>query len=354
MFIKRLSILFTSAVAVLVLSACDNGDGAGRYPGGVEPTATPDPGVTPAPSPEPNSVSMSGVAAKGLILGGVVNVYPIVDGRVGSEALAASVVTEDDGSYSLTIADYDGGPVVVRVTADQDTQMICDLSSGCGNGSSFGDTIALSDSDFKLDAIIPGAEGGTFESVNVSVLTNTAATTALNELAEAQDVSQVNLANLIADANSRVANRFGLLGDLYSIPLIDVTNPANLVGVDSRIIEFAFINTAVVQAILQGNGDFSIAQAANQFVAQYAANGGLADREATDTTAVSLAEILAEVSRILEVVQTAIENDPSVAVDLSQLAVSIRNDRELAEMGSTEPSNGLPSDGNQSDLEKVK
>ncbi|MBX2859478.1 MAG: hypothetical protein KTR17_12530, partial [Cellvibrionaceae bacterium] len=46
--------------------------------------------------------------------------------------------------------------------------------------------------------------------------------------------------------------------------------------------------------------------------------------------------------------------DPSVAVDLSQLAVSIRNDRELAEMGSTEPSNGLPSDGNQSDLEKVK
>jgi len=104
--------------------------------GGCSDPAPPSPGVSPSldvpPSSGVNNVTLGGTAAKGIIsLGNVVAEELKADGTVLTQV--GSATTGADGRYSLTVSSaYLGGPIKVTVSADENTQMKCDVVEGCG------------------------------------------------------------------------------------------------------------------------------------------------------------------------------------------------------------------------------
>ena len=106
---------FLVALAGLGLAACGGGGGGG----------------SPAPTPTPvPSATVSGIAAKGLLLDAIVNFYPVTNGIVGSTSLASVRTDAKTGAFSSPIST--AGAVVVTVTIDSSTQMLDELSGTAG------------------------------------------------------------------------------------------------------------------------------------------------------------------------------------------------------------------------------
>lgn len=98
-----------------LLSAC--GGGGGGEDAGTTPTTPSTPTTPPVTTA---SVSLSGVAAKGLMANADVAVYPVnADGSVGTTALATAT-TDAQGQYTLAFTGTKGAPYVVKVTAKAD------------------------------------------------------------------------------------------------------------------------------------------------------------------------------------------------------------------------------------------
>lgn len=94
--------------AASLLSACGGG-------GGSSSTTPPD-----VPASTKATVTLTGVAAKGLMAHADVNVYGVnPDGSLAAAALA-STTTDSTGHYSLSFAGNQGEPVVIKVSAKAD------------------------------------------------------------------------------------------------------------------------------------------------------------------------------------------------------------------------------------------
>lgn len=103
--------LFSLATAsVLALAACGGGGGA-------------------AP---PSSVSLSGTAAKGILIGADVKVYALVNGVKGTNPLATTT-TNANGEYVLSLAPT-SNPLLVEVTANANTKMLDETGTLTADG----------------------------------------------------------------------------------------------------------------------------------------------------------------------------------------------------------------------------
>ncbi len=100
------------AVALIAMTGCGGGGG-----GGASPTPTPPP-VT--------SGTVSGVAAKGLLLNALVSFYSVTNGVVSTTAITSVRTDAKTGAFSTSVAS--SGPVVVTVTTDATTQMLDEIS----------------------------------------------------------------------------------------------------------------------------------------------------------------------------------------------------------------------------------
>ena len=340
MNIKKIHILSLYIAASLTLAACDSTTNSSSTPIAVS-------------SPPPEVINVSGKAAKGLILGGIVNIHPIINGAL-SDALTttSSTTSPTDGSYSIDIPDYDGNPFIVRVSTADDgsTSMRCDLAGGCGGGVAFGGTVTLDDPDFNLDAIMPSITDPT-TSVNLSVLTDTATSVALDTLASNSDITLEETMAAISNANSSVANRFGLQGDITTLPIVDLTDPFAVAAASNNILTFNLFSASIVEAMIGGDPTLSIAEAVRDFSAQFVNDGGLADTETSTNTSVTLAEILSQASAIIDAIQAA---DTDGLTNLATLESIIDTNQSLAENGSTDPDPGTPTDPTLSDLDKAQ
>lgn len=349
MNIKRPTALLIPLWASALLAACDIGpsglrSGFDRAAGQVQTSSSS------SSTAQGTPVTIAGVAAKGIILNGVVNIHPIIDGVLSSTTIGSARTSTTNGAYSVNVDDYRGNPFVVRVTTDDTTTMRCDLAAGCGTGVSFGQTVPLNDSEFNLDAIVPPITVAQ-TTVNLSVLTDTATEVALTSLSSLSNPSITTITQSVTNANSAVANRFGILGNLTSLPVVDLTNPASLVDVTQDVLEYNLLSCAVVGQLVNGGPGASITQAVRNFASQYATNNGLADREETASNNVTLAEILAEASRVITSIQTI---DTTNLINLHGLRSVITANQQLANSGSTTPTTGVVSDPNLSELAKVK
>ena len=127
------------------LSAC--GDSKSKS----VPTPTP----TPTPTPAPIQTTVEGKAIKGIMSNAAVSVYKYVDGVAtkleGDELAESSIITQEDGSYVITINDYDG-PIKVELSVGENTTMICDAPLGCGE-ITYGNPIPLSTLDPEFNII---------------------------------------------------------------------------------------------------------------------------------------------------------------------------------------------------------
>lgn len=332
---QRLFLLALSAAA-LVLHGCSCSSSRSRIDSG-----------TPPPT-----FQLSGMASKGILINAQVNAYRIVDGAPHSSPIATGA-TNNQGSYSLSIPQTQlNDPLLIRVTALADgTFMRCDLANGCGDGIDFGEDLHIgADEGFELESLI--IEAAANQPANITLLTHLAA-----KQAQASGLpSELNaLRQAIAEANSKIANRFGITGNLTSAPVIDLTNAAAVnaaLSANSQAIHIAAINAALVQAQRVKNPGASIANAASGFTSAFVQRNGLAGNT-TSATMPGYNEILQAAQNILTRVQLL---TPQTPINLGPLLAELAAQEQLAANEPPDTFNpGTPSEtGDLPALEKVK
>jgi len=299
--------------------------------------------------PVESTYTVTGAASKGILRNFQVAAHRFNNGVLDTTPIASSN-TSNVGTYTLKIPQtYANVPLLFRVTPNSTgSVMTCDLSAGCGGDVDFGEDLPITDSSFQLDAVVPSSANNSV--ANITLLTDLASELALDAISSGNSVTVIQAA--VAAANSRIANRFGLVGNLTTLPIIDLTNyaavNAALSGGHSLHIQYAAINAAIVQAARDGN-TLNFVSAMNAFVT-YFSSEGLAGNT-TDLSEVSYADILAAARAVLGRVQEIPQ-----ASNLAALLQSLLVEQQLAE--NEEPDSydqGTPSTGaDATDLQKAK
>lgn len=320
-----------SLALISALSAC-GGSSSSKKP--VEPPEPP-------PEPTPIQTVIDGKAIKGTISNAIVNVYKYVDGVAtlleGDELAEASVVTEEDGSYTVTINDYDG-PIKVELSVGPETTMICDAPAGCGDVS-FGTPIALASIDptLTLSAISTvGSDNGGEANVNVSALTHLTAA-----LIEA-DEDGVN-GESIQEQSSIIANTFNITGSLTELEPTIVDDPAAVAGEDNfDELRYGLINSGIMSALFAGESASNSVLSTNlaSAVDDIVANGGallVNQDDELDGFELSLVDVLEGAGQAASTVAEAIAADPELAdnaealAQLAQEETNLENQSEFAQ-----------------------
>ena len=228
---------------------------------------------------------ISGTAAKGIIKNGIVKIYGLSNGTKDIEPLATGN-TDNNGDYSLTVKNYNG-PIFVEITADPNsTKMICDITPSCGD-IPFGDDINL-ESDFSIKAVISDLEINQPTTANISAITSLVA-------ARAEAQSSID-STIISNANSQVADLFGMTGNLSEKPVIDITNEASLEAASEDVLNMAILNSAVASSSIDDGT--SITEGLNKLLEDFVVRDGQFLNNGADNE-VSIEKIYANAKDIL-------------------------------------------------------
>jgi len=124
---------------------------------------------------------IQGRAVKGVIRNGLVQVFSIsTEGdsrRVSQHPISLPVRTDQDGYYRLHLANVaQPNSIFVRITADEHTEMVCDVVSGCSVDTGakpvpFGETFPL-DSDFEMSGVLSSIEHNLENTLNLTPLSH--------------------------------------------------------------------------------------------------------------------------------------------------------------------------------------
>jgi trimeric autotransporter adhesin len=310
--------------------------------------------VTPVDPVPVTKVSLDGTALKGLIKNATVTAYGLKNGAPDLTAPLGTGTTNSAGVYTLQVPNsYEGKPLFVRVTpaADGSTKIKCDIATGCGPGVAFGADYSLpANAAFDLDVLIPSLDKS--KKIHVSTLSDLAFETVKGQLATITDSTK--WAEAIREANSKLANRFGILGDLLDLEPVDLTDKeavkALIASGKTDSLRFVALNAAIVQAAMADNSGKSLAEAMVKFALDFVARG-LAGNTSDDSLT-DFAEILDALNSILNAVSAL---DPA-NIKLDTLIAQIIADKKLAEQevpDRFDSGTALPVD-NSSDAEKTK
>lgn len=297
--------------------------------------------------------TVSGSASKGILRNFEVSAHPFVIGGFNPIPIASSY-TNNLGAYTLTIPEaFRGQPLLYRVhPRDSGSIMTCDLADGCGEGVAFGDDLPVTDTSFTLDSVVPSADHD--QVANISMFTDLASGLTLRALGETNNGNVDAIRSEIARANSKVADRFGLSGDLYSLPVIDLTNEAAMRAAsdagNTHLIQYAAINAAIAQAA-GADSDDGIFSAMDSFKNDFVGRGIPANSDMDSVT--SYAEVLNAAQRILLEVR---DRNPEAPLNAANLLQNLIAEEALAKSGQPDmPDQGTPSEASSnSPLKKVK
>jgi len=260
--------------------------------------------------------TIAGTSSKGIIIGGIVNAYPITaEGTVDrATSLADPATTAEDGSYSLVLnSNYVAGSAIyVEITAGDGTLMRCDLAK-CGE-KNFGDDYTLA-SGFAMSATLPQASGSSV-AVNITPITDIASKLTLQKV-----VSGASPSAAAAGSNAQVASRLGITGGLIDQPIVDITNADAVNAASQAALEYNLKSAAAIAAALKASTTPSLEDAVTNFVNQFR-DGGIADREETNSDNISLEELLEEALALLETVK-AVEGVDENASGVSSSSTSL-------------------------------
>jgi hypothetical protein len=305
-----------------------------------------------SPPPAAPTFTVTGTAAKGILRNFQVAAHRFNDGILDPTPII-NTNTSNLGAYTLNIPQtYINQPLLFRVTPNPTGSiMTCDLSAGCGTNVDFGDDLPITDTEFQLDTVVSTTTDNSV--ANITLLTNLAAQLAQEALGNGATVAEIQSA--IAESNSRVANRFGLAGNLTTMQVIDLTNTAAVNAAlnagNSSAVQYASFNAAIAQAASADNSALDFVAALNTFISYFVEEGLAGNtRDAMET---SFADILEQARAILLQVQS---DDPEAPQSLVALLQNLLTEQQLAE--SEEPDSydqGTPSTGaGDSDLQKAK
>ncbi len=327
-------------IASIMLVGCGGG---GSDPSPSDPSPS-----DPSPSSGVNNVTLGGTAAKGIINGGNV-VAEELDASGSVLAGIGSTTTAADGSYTLTIDDdYNGGPIKITINADENTQMKCDVPSGCGMR-----TDDIADSDTVIDfsewykpgngnltmmALLAGAVSNDTISVNITPYTHLAARRAM----AAPSLTPAE----VSDANSRVSSLLGGGGiNILSTQPLDITDAAVVDGADATEIAYAALSAAIAGLADTSGGTPDINAVLETLWGSFTDGGLVADDSGTvtDDSTISLQEIVDGATSVFAEMNIA---------DTSNTLTSLQEVIDAATGGSIIPDPG-PDTGDTA-LEKVK
>lgn len=318
--------VFILVTMTMLAAACGGGGGSSRAP------------QAPA-APAPAGI-IDGAIAKGVIVGGEVEVREVLTDGTLSDVIGTGT-TDASGGYNAEVsADYQGGPLKVSVTAVAGTTMKCDAPSGCGTAA-FGDDVPLA-AGFSLSAFVTEL-GGAALSVHVTPITDLAA-----RRAEA-DPDGLDVA-AVAEANDVVRQTFSLPGDITAIEPVDLTDPDAVAIADSASQQVAVLSAGILEAVQQTddvvNGGVSFEDATTAFAEDFVEDGGLVlnDTAASEASIVSLDDILSGATGVVAQVE-ADADAAGVDAGLDDVAASI----EVTEMSLPE----TPSDDADTSIEPV-
>ena len=315
-----------------------------------------------------SGTTVSGTASKGIVISGLVSAYLFDDAGVPETDAIATATTDSNGDYTLSIpAEHTGKPVYI-VVDDNDgaASMKCDIASGCDNDGdgtpdvAFGETLDLATGDLEMTAVLP--EVAAEVSVNVTPLTTVAAAVAVDAISTGV-VTDFNIQEAVNNANSQVADRFGLMDDVTQIPVVDLTDAAEVAAAsasgEAEAIEVAAINAAIISAVQADGTNVSIDEAIESFAEDFVDNG-LTDNS-VDPTITDLGDILADASDVIEEVVALVFDELPDEEDLLDDIADVGDviDDELVAADLEEPTDegdqGTPSDtANATNLAQVK
>ena len=311
-----------------------------------DPTETPPPVTT-------IEATLAGTAAKGIIISGVVTASEL-DSSGNVLRVVGTATTDANGRYTMDLNDsYEGGPIVIEVTNDASTTMVCDVVSGCGTAQA-GDPLdedASGTIDFgeqykpgslSMTALLPDAEDGESIEVQVTPFTHMAAENAL---------SNATLdTTIIETANALVSNLLGGIDILRTEP-VDITDAASVAAADASAVVYAALGASIAElAPEDANGqpdlDAALATLAEEF-----ANGTMSaaddsvDGSPEDDANISLQEIIQGAG-------TALAETGST--DTSGVLADLEGDVDDAIAGTGEVTPDTPVNVGDTDVAKAK
>lgn len=255
---------------------------------------------------------------------GLVSVHPITDQGLDLSFDIANTRTNESGKFDLTLDNrYRGEPVVFKIYVDPDVSRLrCYQLNGCAGDVAFGGTY-IPEMPFEMFLAVPDLRSESYYSV--TTLSHVAF-----KLIEAELLSPVSGENavartqkqyLIAQSNSRVANRIGVIGDLKSMAFIDVTNAAEVAAAREMQIKTSVMGLAIVQAAAKTYASPGIPDALQHFAEQYLQLGipGVGD----SASIVSHANVMREASTITSGLQNKHERDFSGFISELEAALGL-------------------------------
>ena len=151
MWLRVISVVFTTTLSFLILSACSGGGGDAAAP-------TPGPTASPSPTPTAQMITIRGIVAAG---------YAVCD--ISAEDLSGNVIARatqpstSDGGFTITVEDYSGPAILIADDCAYD-----DETTG----------LFLQDARLMSGIVIDEGQNDTELTVNVTPLS----TIALNKL----------------------------------------------------------------------------------------------------------------------------------------------------------------------------
>lgn len=353
--------------SILALSVLTVLAGCGGSSGDKTEDTNPPPVVTTPETPTVSEAQINGVASKGTLKSAQLTFYKYVEGEAveltADELGDSSLVTDEKGQYQVTLNDVQG-VIKVELSVSSDinspTIMVCDAPAGCGVNDSdvaikFGEDVnlTLQDPEFSLTSILSvSSESTTTEdTANITPLTHMA-----TALAESRgDVSE----QTISDAQSEIANTFGLVGALNSIIPGAIETPSSLLAQNNtNSMRYALINAGIAHALYIEDPDISLSAKLRFAIDDMvAANGGLlvsAEADDDDEFELSIEDVLNGSEQALTQLIEVIADDPLLVEyldDLEQVATNIANEIQvkLANAGDDGRFKGSVSDETQGD-----
>jgi len=269
---------------------------------------------------------ITGVASKGTLRNALITAYQITaDGQKGAKL--SETQTDNNGAYTLKVNDY-AGAVLLEMTGNSTTTMLCDIPTGCENGKAFGTEVSA---NFTMQSILPEL-----------LVVNSVAITPFTHLA-----TQYALKNGLTKTN--IDKAFTQIQDLFGLPNLQLSVVSDITGTvadDLDIQRYALMNAAI--GLLAGRVD-KIADKLNTIAVELVAkNGQLQSSE------VGLIDTKIDLADVLKAA-IAIANDSHVSTKINPITKAALAADLARAQASQALTNAKPSDNaGAADLAKAK
>lgn len=194
--------------------------------------------------------TVSGNAVKGIIQNGNVRAYQLDStGNKAGDAVGMAT-TAEDGTYSLSIiGEYDNeSALLLELTADSSTTMICDALNGCGASVNRGDSFTPP-ANFKLSTIIPGAAANSTVTAPITAFTHMAA----KKIQADSDASTTNISAVTSTVNQLVGV------NILNTQPVNITNAGEFGGADINQKRYTIMLAALAAEMAKDdNGDNNV------------------------------------------------------------------------------------------------